>query len=49
MIDYYSDEEGALHVPVDGREVTNERNCAHLSEQGLHNLAYELLEEYGCL
>ena len=49
MIDYYLDDEGTLHVLVDGREVISENNCGHLSEQGLHDLAYELLEEYGYL
>ena len=49
MIDYYLDEEGTLHVLIDGQEVISERNCAHLSEQGLYDLAYELLEEYGYL
>ena len=49
MIDYYLDDEGTLHVLVDGREVISESNCEHLSEQGLHDIAYELLEEYGYL
>ena len=49
MIDYYLDDDGTLHVLVDGNEVIEERNCGHLSEQGLHDLAYELLEEYGYL
>ena len=28
-------------------EVVTENNYGHLSEQGLHDIAYELLEEYG--
>ena len=49
MIDYYLDDEGTLHVLVDGRELISESNCGHLSEQGLHDIAFELLEEYGYL
>ena len=49
MIDYYLDDDGVLHVIVDGREVCTESGCEHMSEQGLHDLAYELLEEYGYL
>ena len=49
MIDYFLDEDGTLHVLVDGSEVIEERNCGHLSEQGLHNVACELLQEYGYL
>ena len=49
MVDYYLDEEGTLHVLLNGREVATEDNCGHLSEQGLHDIAYELLEEYGYL
>lgn len=48
-IDYYLDDEGTLHVLVDNQEVILERNCGHLSEQGPHDIAYELLEEYGYL
>ncbi len=47
MIDYYLDGEGTLHVLIDGQEVISERNCDHLNEQGLYDLAYELLVEYG--
>ena len=49
MIEYYLDDEGTLHVLVDNVEVISESNCAHLSEQGLHDVAYELLKEYGYL
>ena len=49
MIDYYLDDDGTLHVLVDGQEVISESHCGSLSEQGLHDLAYELLEEYGYL
>ncbi len=49
MFDYYLDDEGTLHVLVDGNEVCTESNCANLSEQGLHDVAYELLKEYGYL
>ena len=49
MVDYYLDDEGTLHVLVDNEEVGTESNCGHLSEQGLHDVAYELLKEYGYL
>ena len=49
MVDYYLDDEGTLHVLVDNEEVCTESNCGHLSEQGLHDAAYELLKEYGYL
>ena len=49
MIEYYLDDEGTLHVLYNGKEIGSESNCAHLSEQGLHDIAYELLEEYGYL
>ena len=49
MIDYFLDEEGTIHVLVDNEEVCTESNCGHLSEQGLHDVAYELLKEYGYL
>ena len=49
MVEYYLDEDGTLHVLYNGTEVASESNCGHLSEQGLHDIAYELLEEYGYL
>ncbi len=49
MMEYYLDEDGTLHVLVDDAEVCTENNCSHLSEQSLHDVAYELLEEYGYL
>ena len=49
MVEYYLDDDGTLHVLLDGREVCTESNCGHLSEQCLHDVAYELLEEYGYL
>ena len=49
MAEYYLDEDGTLHVLVDDEEVATEHNCGHLSKQGLHDMAYELLEEYGYL
>ena len=49
MVEYYLDDEGTLHVLLDGDEVCSESHCAHLSEQGLHDMAYELLKEYGYL
>ena len=49
MVEYYLDDEGTLHVLYNGEEIASESNCAHLSEQGLHDIAYELLEEYGYL
>jgi len=48
-IDYYLDDEGTLHVLVDNQEVIQKRNCGHLSEQDLHDIAFELLKEYGYL
>ena len=47
MINYFLDDQGTLHVLVDNEEVCTESNCGHLSEQGLHDVAYELLKEYG--
>ena len=49
MVEYYLDDDGTLHVLLNGVEVCSENNCDHLSEQGLHDIAYELLEEYGYL
>ena len=49
MVEYYLDNKGTLHVLLNGVEVCSESNCAHLSEQGLHDIAYELLEEYSYL
>ena len=49
MVDYYLDDEGTLHVLIDGNEIGTERDCANLSEQALHDIAYELLKEYGYL
>ena len=49
MVEYYLDEDGTLRVLYNGAEVASESNCGHLSEQGLHDIAYELLEEYGYL
>ena len=49
MIEYYVDDEGTLHVLIDGDEIGTESDCADLSEQALHDIAYELLKEYGYL
>ena len=49
MVEYYLDDDGTLHVLLDGSEIGTESNCGHLSEQGLHDVAYELLREYGYL
>ena len=46
---YYLDENGTLHVLLNGREIGCETCCGDLSEQGLHDVAYEILEEYGYL
>ena len=48
-VDYYVDEDGVLHVFVDGDEIGHEYGCDGLSKQGIHDIVYELLEEYGYL
>lgn len=49
MVDYYLDNYGTLHVLLNGVEIGSETNCNGLTEQGLHDVAYEILEEYGYL
>lgn len=46
---YYLDEYGSLHVLVDGNEVWCEYVGFNYSDQALHDLAYEICEEYGYL
>ena len=48
-VNYYVDDDGVLHVEVDGNEIATESNCGSLSEQGLNNIVFNLLEEYGYL
>ena len=45
----YVDEDGVLHVKVDGNEIATESGCGSLSEQGLNAVVMNLLEEYGYL
>ena len=49
MIEYYVDDYGTLHVFYNGDEIATESGCGDLSEQALHDIAYELLKEYGYL
>lgn len=46
---YYADDDGVLHVEVDGTEIGTEYGCDGLSEQGIEAIVYNLLEEYGYL
>ena len=48
-VNYYVDEGGILHVNIDGEEIGTESGCGSLSEQGIHDIIYSLLEEYGYL
>lgn len=48
-VDYFVDEDGVLHVLVDGSEIGTESGSASLSEKGLNDLVINLLEEYGYL
>ena len=48
-VNYYVDDYGVLHVEVDGDEIATESGCGSLSEQGIHDIVYNLLEEYGYL
>ncbi len=48
-VNYYVDEDGVLHVEVDGNEIATESGCGSLSEQGLNAVVMNLLEEYGYL
>ena len=48
-INYYVDDNGVLHVEVDGDEIGTESGCDSLSEQGILDIVYSLLEEYGYL
>ena len=48
-VNYYVDDDGVLHVEVDGVEIGTESGCDYLSEQGIHDIVYNLLEEYGYL
>ena len=49
MVEYYVNENGVLIVELDGKEVGSEYVGFCMSEQGIHDIAYELLEEYGYL
>ena len=48
-VDYYVDEDGFLHVSVDGKEIGTESGCSELSEKGINDMVINLLEEYGYL
>ena len=48
-VDYYVDEDGVLHVLLDGNEIATESDCGELSEKGLNDIVFNLLEEYGYL
>ena len=48
-VDYYVDDDGVLHVSVDGSEIATESGCAGLSEKGINDMVISLLEEYGYL
>ena len=48
-VNYYVDEDGVLHVSVDGTEIGTESGCGELSEKGLNDMVINLLEEYGYL
>ena len=48
-VDYYVDEDGVLHVLLDGNEIATESGCGELSEKGLNDIVFNLLEEYGYL
>ena len=48
-VNYYVDDDGALHVEVDGNEIATDSGCGSLSEQGLNAVVMNLLEEYGYL
>ena len=48
-VNYYVDDDGILHVEIDGTEIGTESGCDGLSEQGIHDIVYNLLEEYGYL
>ena len=46
-VNYYVDDDGILHVEVDGVEIGTESGCGSLSEQGIHDVVYSILIEYG--
>ena len=48
-VNYYVDDDGVLHVEVDGDEIATEDGCENLSKQAIHDLVYEILNEYGYL
>jgi len=48
-VNYYVDENGVLHVEVDGREIATASDCGSLSEKGLNDIVFKLLEEHGYL
>lgn len=48
-VNYYVDDDSVLHVEVDGVEIGTESGCDSLSKQGIHDIVYNLLEEYGYL
>ena len=48
-VNYYVDEDGVLHVEVDGVEIGAEPGCDCLNNQGIRDIVYNLLEEYGYL
>lgn len=49
MVKYYVDEDGYLIVLYNGEEIGREYVGFDMSEQGKHDIAYALLEEYGYL
>ena len=49
MVDYYVDEDGTLHVLLDGEEIGSESDCDGLSKQAIRDIVNEILEEYGYL
>ena len=48
-VDYYVDSDGVLHVLLNGDEIATESGCGELSEKGLNDIVFSLLEEYGYL
>lgn len=48
-VNYYIDDDGVLHVGIDGKEIATENGCGGLSAQRINDIVYSLLEEYGYL
>ena len=48
-VDYYVDDDGVLHVEINGDEIGSESGCENLSEQAINDIVYEILKEYGYL